>query len=224
LVENTLVICTSDNGTSPTTSQINQLIKKGHYPSGRLRGSKADLWDGGHRVPFIVSWPGKIESNSRTNALIGLTDLFATVAEVVGASFPPSEGVDSESFLPVLLGKADTSRTTLVHHSVSGKFAIRDQSWKLLLAPGSGGWSDPRDPKAKESGWPKVQLYALDEDLGETNNLLSKQPERALKMRAMLEAQVTKGRSTPGPQQQNDVKIDIDKPEKVKKKSANSKH
>lgn len=223
LIENTLVICTSDNGTSPTTSQIKQLIKKGHHPSGPLRGSKADLWDGGHRVPFIASWPGEIEADSRTNALICLTDIFATVAEIVDVSFSPSEGVDSESFLPVLLGKKDSSRATVVHHSISGKFSIRDQSWKLLLAPGSGGWSEPRDPKAVDAGWPATQLYSLDQDLGETTNLRKQQPERVKKMRAMLEEQVVRGRSTPGPDQVNDVKIDIDKPEELKKKSRNSK-
>jgi arylsulfatase A-like enzyme len=217
-LENTLVICSSDNGTSPNTSGLKELLAAGHHPSGDLRGMKADLWDGGHRVPFIAAWKGKIKSGTRTEALICLTDLLATAAEIAGLNYPESEGVDSESFLSVLKGDSDQARTSVVNHSISGKFAIRDKEWKLMLAPGSGGWGSPKDVEARVQDLPPVQLYRLDEDLGEMTNLAEDQPERVEKMRARLREQVTRGRSTPGPKQANDAKVDIEKLEKVKRR------
>lgn len=211
LIDNTLVICSSDNGTSPQTSGVKELQAAGHFPSGDLRGMKADLWDGGHRVPFIVTWKGVIAPGSRTDALACLTDIMATAADIVDAGLPESAAVDSVSLLPVFNGASESVRETVVHHSISGKFAIRDSSWKLLFAPGSGGWSAPKDKDAAEKGLPPVQLYKLDQDLGEASNLAEKHPEKVSEMRAMLERQVAAGRSTPGAPQKNDAAIDIDK-------------
>ena len=209
LIENTLVICSSDNGTSPQTSGLKELLQAGHQPSGELRGLKADLWDGGHRVPFIVSWKGKVKPGSRTDALVCLTDVMATAADAVDIDLPETAAVDSESFLPVLLGESGQARESVVHHSISGKFSIRDGSWKLMFAPGSGGWAAPKDAQARKEGLPEWQLYRLDRDLGETENLVEKHPEQVEKMRELLKEQVQKGRSTPGAAQKNDVPVDI---------------
>ncbi|MFK7852318.1 MAG: arylsulfatase [Akkermansiaceae bacterium] len=218
LIENTLVICSSDNGTSPQTSGLKELKAAGHHPSGELRGMKADLWDGGHRVPFIAAWKNVIEPGSRTDALACLTDLMATVADVVGAEYPESAAVDSVSLLPVFNDASKSVRNSVVHHSISGKFAIRDADWKLLLTPGSGGWGSPKDNEAMKQGFPPVQLYRLGKDLGEETNLAEKNPEKVREMRSLLEKQVAAGRSTPGAPQKNDVEVDIDKQSKPRKR------
>lgn len=217
LIDNTLVICSSDNGTSPQTSGVKELHAAGHFPSGDLRGMKADLWDGGHRVPFIAAWKGIIAPGSETDALTCLTDVMATAADIVGAKYPESEAVDSVSLLPVLKDATKSVRETVIHHSISGKFAIRDSSWKLLLTSGSGGWGSPKDNEATKNGLPPAQLYQLDEDIGEAVNLAEKNPEKVNEMRALLEKQVTAGRSTPGDPQENDTEIEIDKKSGKKK-------
>jgi len=213
LYVNTLIICSSDNGTSGPTSNKSQLEAKGHFPSGDLRGAKADLWDGGHRVPFIAAWKGNIAPGTRNNQLICLTDLYATFAEISGASFPASEGVDSFSFADSLFGKSPSApRQSVIHHSVSGLFSIRNGNWKLLCSPGSGGWSEPTPKKAAKNGDPMTQLYNMETDIGEQQNLISKHPEKAQALRALLDEQIANGRSTPGPKQQNDVEsIVVDK-------------
>jgi arylsulfatase A len=121
--ENTLVIFTSDNGCSKA-ADIKGLARKGHLVSAHLRGSKADIWDGGHRIPFIVRWPGKVRPCSTSDQLICLTDLFATASEIVGADFPATSCEDSVSFLPALSEKPIVStRAGVIHHSFSGHFA-----------------------------------------------------------------------------------------------------
>ncbi len=213
LYDNTLIICSSDNGTSAPTSKKEQLEAMGHFPSGDLRGSKADLWDGGHRVPFITAWKGKVATGTRNDQLVCLTDLYATFAELSGASYPASEGVDSISFADSLVGKTpSTPRQSVIHHSISGMFSIREGKWKLLCSPGSGGWTDPRPEKAAKNGDPMTQLYDMDLDIGEQQNLASKNPEKAQALRAHLDEQISNGRSTPGPKQKNDVdSIVVDK-------------
>ena len=125
LADNTIVIFSADNGTS-RIAKISKLEAKGHFPSGDLRGSKSDLWDGGHRVPFIARWPEHVSANSSTDQLICLNDLMATFAELFAVDLPPDTAEDSVSFLPVLLDRpAESSRTEIVHHSITGRFAIR---------------------------------------------------------------------------------------------------
>ncbi len=209
LAEHTLVLFSSDNGPSPM-ADFSTLRAKGHDPAGGLRGAKADLWEGGHRVPLLVRWPGHVQAGSTSDSLVGLVDMLATFAELVGEKLPDRAGEDSISFLPVLEGKATAPvRENLVVHSVNGKFAIRQGAWKLVLAPGSGGWSSPRDPEARRQGLPEVQLYNLAEDLTEQNNLQAKHPEIVQRLIQVLEQQVAQGRSTPGPAQKNDVPVDI---------------
>jgi arylsulfatase A len=209
LATNTLLIFTSDNGCSPE-ADFKQLAEKGHNPSRTFRGTKADLFEGGHRVPFIARWPGRVRAGSTTDKLVCLNDLMATCAEIVSAKLPESAGEDSVSFLPVLEGRAATPvRTSLVHHSINGSFAIREGNWKLALSPSSGGWSAPRPGTPAAKQLPPAQLYDLARDPGETNNLASSHPQIVARLTALLEQQVREGRSTPGARQTNTVPVKI---------------
>lgn len=212
--ENTLIICTSDNGTSAPTSKMPELKAKGHYSSANLRGSKADIWDGGHRVPFLVSWPKTIQNPGRTDALVCLTDVIATVAEIVGHEIPNDAAEDSVSFLGTLRDPAQSARTHVVHHSSEGQFAIRDKNWKLICCPGSGGWTKPKTAAALQAAQPDgpfYQLYDMTADLGEQNNLVVAERDKATEMRELLDQLLSRGRSTPGPKQNNDAEITVDK-------------
>ncbi len=206
LADNTLVIATSDNGFAPPGDPQRVLRDTGHNPSGPFRGSKADIWEGGHRVPFIVRWPSRIQPGSHSDRTICHTDLMATCAELLESKLPDNAGEDSVSFLQTLLGNKDIpNRPSLVSHSSTGKFAIREGEWKLEFCPGSGGWATPNDAAATAQKLPKVQLYNLASDLGETRNLQAEHPEIVQRLRTRLEAEIVNGRSTPGPQQPNDV-------------------
>ena len=160
LDNNTLFIFTSDNGCSKA-ADIKALAAKGHIVSAHLRGSKADIWDGGHRIPFIVRWPGKVKAGITNEQLICLGDFFATVAELIGAPIPSGSCEDSVSFYPALFqSPISSTRTGIVHHSFSGHFAYRTGKWKLVLARGSGGWSSPDEKQAGENA-SKAQLYNM---------------------------------------------------------------
>ena len=173
-----------------------------------MRGYKSDAWDGGHRVPFIARWPGVIKPGSGSGQLVCLTDLLATCADFLNASLPATAGEDSFSMLPVLQGSGEPIRDHVVHHSISGKFAIRDQRWKLVLCPGSGGWSLD-DAAAARDGLPLVQLYDMQRDPAEQHNLHAEHPEVVKEMVARLKRLVAAGRSTPGAQQSNDAPVDL---------------
>jgi arylsulfatase A len=204
LAENTLVIFTSDNGCSPV-AKFPELLAKGHDPSARYRGTKADIFEGGHRVPFIVRWPEKVKPGSVSDQVVCLNDLFATCAEILGTRLPDSAAEDSVSFLPALLGTASPAlRTSIVHHSVNGSFAIREGSWKLALCPDSGGWSDPKPGSDETKGLPAVQLYDLSKDSAERHNVEAAHPEIVAGLTKLLEQFVADGRSTPGAPQRND--------------------
>ncbi len=212
LAENTLLIFTTDNGCSPAAN-IPELEAAGHDQNYIYRGHKADIFEGGHRLPFIARWPGKVKAGSRTNQLVGQIDLLATAAEIVGAEIDVDGGEDSVSFLPVLLGTATTPiRTSIVSQSIGGQFAIRDGDWKLCLCPGSGGWSNPRPGRADLSTLPPIQLFNLADDPGETHNLQAEYPDRVAKMKELLSGIISEGRSTPGPKLQNDADIVMTKP------------
>ena len=202
--ENTLVIFTADNGCSKI-AKIPALQRQGHYPSAHLRGSKADIWDGGHRVPFVVRWPGKVAPGTDSEETLCLTDLFATCAELTGQPLPPESAEDSVSFLPALAGEPIRStRAGVIHHSISGHFAYRMGKWKLCLAKASGGWSSPNEKNAPE-GSPVAQLYDMESDSGESTNLYESKPEVVQRLLNQLEADVANARSTDGPKSQNDV-------------------
>ena len=212
VAQDTLVFFTSDNGCSPQ-AKIEELVAAGHHPNGPLRGHKADIWEGGHRVPLIVRWPARVPPGTRCDDPVCLNDLMATCADVLNVKLPDDAGEDSESMLPMLLRTGGPrAERALVHHSVDGRFAIRHGKWKLALCPGSGGWSQPRDPQAARQGLPPMQLYDLETDLGEQTNLVEKHPEVARQLRQRLEQIVAEGRSTPGAAQRNDVAVQIERP------------
>jgi arylsulfatase A-like enzyme len=211
LAENTMVIFSTDNGTS-RAANIKYLQSVGHFSSANLRGSKSDIWDGGHRVPFILKWPKQVKAASTNKQLICLSDMMATLAEYFAVDLPDNVAEDSYSFLPSLWNEPiENPRTAIVHHSINGRFSIRKGDWKLLLAPGSGGWSSPKDPEATTNGLPELQLYNMSVDVGEQDNLIQQNPERAEELTMLLEEMVSRGRSTPGINQSNDAAIDIRK-------------
>lgn len=202
--DNTLVIFTSDNGCSKAAG-IPELKAKGHIVSAHLRGSKADIWDGGHRVPFFVRWPGKVKPGTTNSQLICLTDLFSTVCEITQSNVPAGSCEDSVSFLPALSSKPiKSSREGVIHHSFSGHFAYRSENWKLILARGSGGWSSPKENQVGPDA-PQGQLYDMTSDVGEQNNLYQSKPELVKRLLAKLTDDVTSGRSTDGPTSKNDT-------------------
>ncbi len=207
--DNTLVIFTSDNGCSPQ-ADFPALLKLGHNPSGEFRGNKADVYEGGHRVPFFVRWPGKVKPKSESKALAVHTDILATCADAIGVKLPDEAGEDSFSLLPALGVRKGDGRAGLVVHSINGSFGVREGKWKLCLCPGSGGWSDPR-PAKEPAGAPAVQLFDLEKDIGEKLNLQDKNAEVVDRMTKQLEKWVSDGRSTPGQPQKNTAPVVIRK-------------
>ena len=195
--KNTLVIFASDNGPAPIANMIESLRAQGHDSAGGWRGAKQDLYEGGHRVPTIVRWPGVVAAGSTSRAVVGLVDVLATIADLVGRPLPAGAGEDSVSFLP-LLRQASSSferRGAIVMQSGNGSLAIREGRWKLCLAPGSGGLSSPRPGSAEEQGLPPVQLFDLDADPVEKTNLQAKHPDIVRRLTALLEEYRKSGRS-----------------------------
>ncbi len=192
---NTLVIFTSDNGSHWPPGDI---TKWGHRANGELRGQKADIWEGGHRVPFLARWPGRIQPGTTSDQLVSLTDLLATAAAVTGASLPADAGEDSYNILPALLGEASPRplRQAMVQHSFDGTFAIRLESWKLILGLGSRGFSQPRNVEP-EPGGAAGQLYHLKTDIAESDNLYLDSPARVDHLGALLKEYQSEGRSHP---------------------------
>ncbi len=196
LADNTLIIATSDNGAE-------------HRAYAPLRESKRSIYEGGHRVPFVVRWPGKVKPGSVNDRTVCLNDLIATAAEITGAQIPDKAGEDSVSMLPELLGTSqDRTRAAALHQSSSGDLAIRRGPWKLIF-------------KADGSR----ELYNLEADLGETNDVLAANVELAASLTALMQRHIDEGRSTPGPAQKNDFDLSITrnsqgKPKKKDKKAA----
>ncbi|MEP2298039.1 arylsulfatase, partial [Algoriphagus sp.] len=203
--ENTLIIFTSDNGGSPAAG-LDVMQAAGHYSSYIYRGHKADIFEGGHRVPFIAKWPAMIKAGTSRNETICLTDLMATGAELSGYELKDDEGEDSYSMVSLFDAdnKVDQFREALVSHSINGSFAIRQGDWKLIMAKGSGGWSAPKPNTPEEADLPEVQLYDLASDPGETTNVYAENEEKVASLKALLIKYIKEGRSTPGAQQQND--------------------
>lgn len=193
-VDNTLVIFTSDNGGlyhywKPQEADDvkhykvrarGQYVRQfGHQGNAHLRGTKADIWEGGHRVPFVVRWPGKTPAGAVSSELIELTDLLATCASLVKTDLPENAGEDSRSALHALLKPQPDQpvRDFAVHHSLWGTFALRKGSWKLVAGRGSGGFTFPRELDAAKVGGPPGQLYNLEADPSETKNVWSDHPD-----------------------------------------------
>lgn len=216
IADNTLIIITSDNGCSPA-AKVKDLEQQGHFPSEQLRGYKADIWDGGHRVPYLVRWPAKIKAGTHCHQTVCLTDLMATCADIVGATIPENAGEDSFSLVPAFSGAA-INRTPVVHHSINGNFALRDGNWKLDFSYGSGGWASPNEAAAIKDGAPNVQLYDMGNDKSEAHNLQAENPDMVAKLTTTMEQLIANGRSTPGAAQKNDVEVKLFKEPKGKKK------
>lgn len=209
LEQNTLVIFTSDNGCSPE-ADFDELAQFGHDPSYVFRGHKADIYEGGHRIPFIARWPLYIRPDSVCEDTICLTDLMATAADFLGYKLPDNAGEDSVSILPDLLGTGTGPlREATVHHSIYGSFSIRQGKWKLIFCPGSGGWSAPKPNSKETQQLPPVQLYDLISDIDETINVQDKYPDVVKKLTALLQDYIDRGRSTPGIPQKNDGIVEV---------------
>ena len=181
--ENTLLLFSSDNG--PVWYDVDKQ-RFGHSSSGGLRGMKADAWEAGHRMPFIVRWPGRVKEGSVSDQTICFTDILATFAEITGTGIPEDAKLDSYSFLPVLEEKQagkQMKRPPVVMQSGNGAMMIRSGDWKLINQLGSGGFSKPNyiEPGPED---PKGQLYNLAIDPGETNNVYSDNPEIVARLSA----------------------------------------
>jgi arylsulfatase A len=202
--ENTIIIFTSDNGCSPKAN-FKELENVAHDPSYIYRGHKADIYEGGHRVPFVVKWPAKVKAGTKSDVTLCTTDFFATAAEIVNYDIPDNTAEDSFSFMYLLANTTSKKpvREATVHHSIDGRFAIRQDQWKLIVWPGSGGWSAP-NTKKDLAGLPKYQLYDLKNDPGEVNNLYAKNPSKVKELEGLLKKYIVEGRSTPGKIQKND--------------------
>lgn len=201
LYEDTILLFTSDNGCSPM-ADFAQLAACGHHPSYVFRGHKADIYEGGHRIPLLVRWPGRIRGGGRCGQTVCLSDFMATMAELLAIRLPDSAGVDSVSNLPLWLNaEGPPVREDVVHQSIDGSLAIRSGRHKLVLCPGSGGWSAPRP--GEDEGLPAFQLFDMEADVSERVNLIDRLPSLAAQLKQRLEAYIRQGRSTPGQAQQN---------------------
>lgn len=203
-LKDTLVLFTSDNGGlwhqwTPKekddldgyrpTPRAKYTMQFGHQSNAHLRGTKADIWEGGHRVPFLVQWPNRVKAGSVSDEPIELTDVFATIMDIVGGERPTEAAPDSFSFLPILDSEpsARSKRPFLIHHSLRGLFAIRQGDWKYVEARGSGGFSQPRQIKP-QAGEPTGQLYNLAKDPSETMNLALREKAVTDRLAALLSA------------------------------------
>jgi arylsulfatase A-like enzyme len=202
--ENTLVMFSSDNGPE-TTSVI--YMRKDHQHDGARpwRGMKRDQWEGGHRVPFIARWPGKIKAETTSDQTVSMTDVMATSAAAAGADLPNDAAEDSYNILPILLGQQDKDkpvRRYTLHQTIKLELAIRRGQWKYLDHKGSGGNNYDR-PKLKPFALPDTapdapgQLYNLKDDPGETTNLYYKHPQIVKELKTQLDIYKESGRSAP---------------------------
>jgi arylsulfatase A len=205
VADNTLVIFTSDNGPE-TTSVIHMRADYGHDGARPWRGMKRDQWEGGHRVPFIVRWPGQVKPGTTSAQLTSLTDVMATVATIIGADLPKDAAEDSFNLLPALLGQDRSPiRPYLLQQAFGGArtLSVRRGHWKYLDHPGSGGNRYENNPELKPFILPDTargapgQLYNLEADPGETKNLYFERPEIVKELKALLDQSKTSGRSRP---------------------------
>lgn len=203
LAANTLVIQTSDNGAETGYAKRRDLF--GHSSNGELRGGKRDIYEGGHRVPFVMRWPAVIQAGRTCAEPVGQVDLLATCADLLGVKLPDNAGEDSSSLWPAMRGEdyPRPLRGPLMHHSGSGYFAIRDGRWKLNLFRGSGGTLAPQFVPPRP-GEPPFELYDMQNDWRETTNVASQHGDVVERLKAAATKIVRDGRSTPGVAQKND--------------------
>lgn len=185
----TMVIFSSDNG--PVWYDHNT-EHFGHDSAGNLRGMKGDGWEGGHRIPLIVRWPGRVTESSDSDQLVSLVDIMATIADVTATTLPPLAGPDSISFYPELSSEEKAGRRTQLLHD---RKVIRDGKWKLMLYLGSGGFTRPKFIEPETGSLLRGQLYNLEDDPSESNNLYAVHPGIVARLSAELEASLNKRRS-----------------------------
>lgn len=195
--EDTIFIFTSDNGASPV-ADFEHLESIGHNPSHIFRGEKAEIWEGGHREPTIVSYPRMIEPNSVSNHMVSHSDFYRTIAEILEADLPDEAAEDSLSAVTLWSGSDEPLREDIVHSSGNGGMSIRRGFWKLNLVKDGGGFSS-----IYETEFEPFELYDLRDDISETNNVIEKHPDIVKELKDTLEEYVKKGRSTEGDPQQN---------------------
>ena len=202
--ENTIIVFTSDNGCAPAID-ISVLERQGHFPSYIYRGYKTDIYEGGHRMPLIVTWGDRYDGK-RDSSLISLSDFYATFAEMTGYKIPDDEAEDSFSFWKILSGEGEGTRTDLISLSGKGALALREKDSKLIFYAGSGGQSYPAADELE--GLPPMQLYDLQEDPREQTNLVEEEKYRSLvkRLTEKIRKYVDEGRSTPGKPQKNEGK------------------
>ncbi len=205
VADNTLLVFSSDNGSymyklkPDGKDHVGDETVQGYFPENHManahwRGTKADIWEAGHRVPFLVRWPHKVTEQAVCRETVCLTDLFATFADITGFDIPPKAGEDSFSLLPLLQGtQTSIQRTPVVHHSANGIFSLRRGKWKMVFGNGSGGRQAPVGTPFEKPYF----LFDLEKDPRETTNLFKKHPEIALELLQMLEKIRKTGRSRP---------------------------
>lgn len=183
ILENTLFVFTSDNGAYWPQEEIDL---HHHDANQGRRGQKGDIWDGGHRVPLVISWPGQVDKPGTVDHLISLTDFYATFSELTGSQGESGNGEDSFSFFHVLKGDFNTPiRQSMIHHSSRGMYSIRTGGWKYIEGLGSGGFSFPYNEMPSGNG-PHGQLYNVEIDSLELNNLFFEFPERIQELKEKL--------------------------------------
>ena len=160
LEEETLVVFTSDNGCSPS-ADFPELRKAGHNPSYFFRGMKADIYEGGHRVPLLIRWPKVVRPGFQSDQVVSLCDLYATLADYLGVNLSSDEAVDSFSMLKTLIDPSEPARESLVHQSIDGSLSIRRGPWKLEMCKGSGGWSPPVPAAARKHSFLRCSCTIL---------------------------------------------------------------
>jgi len=205
LLDNTMLFFSADNGYCPVADKINAASRAdkktfkelGHFPSGINRGDKADLYEGGHRVPFLLRWPqGNVKQGSQCDEMVSLIDFMATFSELLGADYPDNVGEDALSMLPAIRGEKGL-RNNLVHQTLKGNLAIRQNDWKMLF-PGS------KNPKIKAN----PEVYNLSTDRTESKNLYGKNREQEAELVNCIEDVIKDGRSSPGEPQAMEREID----------------
>lgn len=198
LEDNTLVIFSSDNGAESNYEYQRDTF--GHYSCMNFKGGKRDIYEGGHRVPFLMRWPGVIEAGSQVDEPVYQGDYLATISDIIGASLPDTAGEDSHSLLPLIdknfNGEYQKDRA-VIHHSFTGHFAIRKGDWKLNMFRGSGGSLEPKFVEIEEGDAP-YELYNIKNDPGETTNLYFENPEIVKDLKEDITKIIKNGRSTEG--------------------------
>ncbi len=200
LADDTILVFTTDNGCSPA-ARFEELHPLGHYPNYIFRGHKADIYEGGHRVPYIIRWKNGIAQGER-KATVCLSDFMATMAELIDYPLADNMAVDSFSNLSLWNGVDQEVRDSIIHHSCDGSLSLRKGDWKLEMCPGCGGWRQVKEKEPQENR-PDFQLYNLSQDISEQNNVIEKYPEIFEAMKAELIKQVLDGRTTKGTVQKN---------------------